>query len=42
MVLILANHLRGGVLGFAHLEHRVVSMDSSLLAVFAEIVVSAH
>ncbi len=41
-MLILANHLRGGVLGFAHLEHRVVSMDSSLLAVFAEIVVSAH
>ena len=40
-MLVLADQLRGGMLGFAHLEQRVVRVDSSLLTVLAEIKVSA-
>ena len=41
LVLVLADQLRRGMLGFTHLEQRVMRVDSSLLAVLAEIEVSA-
>jgi hypothetical protein len=35
LVLVLADQLRRGMLGFTHLEQRVMRVDSSLLAVLA-------